>query len=67
MLTGALESMSRDIARERIRELGGEVSESVSSKTSFVVAGEEAGSKLTKAEKLGVKVISEDEFLEMLK
>ena len=66
VLTGSLESMSRDIAKEKVRELGGEVSESVSSKTSFVVAGGEAGSKLSKAEKLGVKVISEEEFLKML-
>lgn len=67
VLTGSLESMSRDIAREKIRELGGEVSESVSAKTSFVVAGNEAGSKLAKAEKLGVKILSEEEFLKMLK
>src|SRR3989339_705079 len=67
VLTGALESMSRDIAREKIRELGGDVSESVSNKTSFVVAGAEAGSKLSKAEKLGVKIVSEEEFLKMLK
>ncbi len=67
VLTGTLQTMSREIAKEKIREAGGGTSESVSSKTSFVVAGSEAGSKLSKAEKLGVKVISEEEFLKMLK
>lgn len=66
VLTGTLESMSREIAKEKIRQLGGQVSESVSGKTSFVVAGSEAGSKLTKAEKLGVKVLSEQEFLKII-
>ncbi|HVS79476.1 MAG TPA: NAD-dependent DNA ligase LigA [Candidatus Paceibacterota bacterium] len=67
VLTGTLETMGRDEAKEKIRALGGEVSGSVSKKTDFVVAGEEAGSKLDKAEELGVKVISEEEFLKMIK
>lgn len=67
VLTGTLENMTRDEARAKIREFGGNVSESVSSKTSFVVEGKEAGSKAEKAKKLGVKILSEKEFLEMLK
>jgi len=66
VLTGGLESMTRDSAKEKIRELGGDVSESVSSKVSYVVIGSEPGNKAEKAKKLGVKMISEKEFLEML-
>ncbi len=65
VLTGTLASMTRDQAGEIIRSLGGSTSSSVSAKTSFVLAGEEAGSKLDKARKLGVKIISEPEFLVM--
>jgi DNA ligase (NAD+) len=65
VLTGTLPTLSRDEAKKMIREAGGEISESVSSKTSFVLAGESAGSKLQKAESLGVKIISEEEFLKM--
>ncbi len=66
VITGSLETMSRDEAKEAVRKAGGQPSESVSKKTSFVVAGSEAGSKKEKAEKLGVKVIDEKEFLKML-
>jgi len=67
VLTGTLSQMSREIAKERILAMGGKVAGSVSKNTSYVVAGEEAGSKLTTAQKLGVKVINEQEFLNMLK
>jgi DNA ligase (NAD+) len=66
VLTGTLENMSREIAKEKILKLGGKVAGSVSSNTSYVVAGSEAGSKLKNAEKLGVKIIDEKEFLKML-
>ena len=59
--------MTRDEAADLIKKAGGKVSGSVSKKTSYVVAGEAAGSKLTKAQSLGVKIISEDELLEMTK
>ena len=67
VLTGALSTMSRDEAKEKIRALGGDISESVSSKTTYVVAGGSAGSKLEKAEKLGVKVLSESDFINIIK
>ncbi len=66
VLTGTLSAMSREIAKEKILALGGKVVGSVSKNTSFVVAGEEPGSKLATAQKLGVKVLSEDGFLKML-
>lgn len=66
VLTGTLSNMSRDIAREKIISLGGKVASSVSKNTSYVVAGLEAGSKLKNAQKLGVKIIDEKEFLNML-
>lgn len=67
VLTGELESLPRDEAKEKIRNLGGDVSSSVSKDTDFVVAGAEPGSKFDKAKKLGVKIINEDEFVKMLK
>jgi DNA ligase (NAD+) len=66
VFTGALLKLSRDQAEEMVKDRGGKASGSVSKKTSYVVAGEDAGSKLTKAKELGVKVISEDEFLAMV-
>ncbi len=67
VLTGELNSMTRDEAKQRIRELGGRVSESISRNTSFVVFGLNPGSKLEKAKRLGIKIIGEEEFLEMIK
>ena len=66
VLTGTLPNLTREEAKERIEAAGGKVSGSVSKKTSFVVAGDEAGSKLDKAQSLGVKVIDEAGLLEML-
>ncbi len=65
VLTGAL-SMPRIQAKNLLESLGAKVTGSVSAKTSTVLAGEAAGSKLAKAEKLGVKVVSESEFVELL-
>jgi DNA ligase (NAD+) len=65
VLTGTLEGMTRDEASELIKARGGKVSSSVSKKTDYVLAGEEAGSKLTKAQALGVKIIDKDTFLKM--
>lgn len=67
VLTGTLAGLSRDEAKAKIKTLGGSVSESVSKKTSFVVAGENPGSKSQKAKTLGVPILSESEFLKMLK
>lgn len=67
VLTGALEKFSRKDAEEIIEKLGGKTSGSVSKKTTYVLAGEDAGSKLTKANELGIKVISEDDFENMIK
>lgn len=67
VLTGELSTLSRGEAKEKIRELGGDVSESVSKKTSYVVAGENPGSKYEKAKQLSVKILNEKEFLAILK
>ena len=66
VLTGALTKFTRDEATEMIELRGGKASGSVSKKTTYVVAGENAGSKLTKAESLGITVLTEEEFLQML-
>ena len=66
VLTGSLEKYTREEATNIIEKFGGKVSGSVSKKTSYLLAGEEAGSKLTKAQSLGVKIISEEEFEKMI-
>ena len=66
VLTGSLSTLTREEAKEKIEALGGKVSSVVSKKTDFVVVGEEAGSKLEKARQLGIKTISEQEFLSMI-
>jgi DNA ligase (NAD+) len=66
VFTGELTTMTRDTAKEKVRELGGDVASSVSPKTSYVVAGDHPGSKYEKAKKLGVIVLSEEEFTKML-
>jgi len=66
VLTGNLESMSRDQAKEKLLALGAKVAGSVSAKTDCVVAGPGAGTKLSKAEKLGIKIIDENEFLQLI-
>ena len=65
VLTGTLENYTRDQASEIIEKFGGKVSGSVSKKTNYVLAGEEAGSKLTKAQDLGIPIITEQQFNEM--
>jgi DNA ligase (NAD+) len=67
VLTGTLPTMTRDEASALIKQNGGKVSGSVSKKTSYVVAGDEAGSKLTKARELGVNAITEEQLVNMTK
>ncbi|MBR6535549.1 MAG: NAD-dependent DNA ligase LigA [Clostridia bacterium] len=67
VLTGTLPTLKRSQAEAMIEENGGKTSSSVSKKTTYVLAGDEAGSKLTKAQSLGIKIITEEEFLEMLR
>ncbi|MGP4953424.1 helix-hairpin-helix domain-containing protein, partial [Psychrobacter sp. T6-1] len=66
VITGALGSMARDEAKAKLQALGAKVSGSISAKTTALLAGEKAGSKMAKAEKLGVKIVGEDEFLALL-
>jgi DNA ligase (NAD+) len=66
VLTGKLESFSRSEAEAKIKALGGKAGSDVTKKTSYVVVGADPGSKLAKAEKLGIKTLSEAEFLEFL-
>ncbi|MNH37867.1 DNA ligase [compost metagenome] len=66
VLTGKLEQLTRNEAKAKIEELGGIVTGSVSKKTDLVIAGADAGSKLTKAEQLGIEVWNEDSLIEQL-
>jgi DNA ligase (NAD+) len=67
VITGTLSNYSREEASEIVTNMGGKVTTSVSIKTDFLICGENAGSKLTKAEKLGVKVLKDEEFMKMIK
>ena len=66
VLPGTLQKFTRQEAGKLVEERGGKAVSSVSKKTTYVVAGENAGSKLTKAQELGIPVLTENEFLEML-
>ena len=66
VLTGTLETMTRTEATNLVEKCGGKVSSSVSKKTNYVVAGSEAGSKLAKANQLGIQVLTENEFVNMV-
>lgn len=67
VLTGELKSFSREQAKEKIRELGGNPSSGISKNTDYVIIGENSGSKYDKAKKLGVKILNEQEFLKLIK
>jgi len=67
VLTGGLETLSRDEAKDKIRSLGGNISESISKETDYVVVGSEPGEKYDKAKELGTKIITEKEFLDLIK
>jgi DNA ligase (NAD+) len=67
VVTGTLPTLSRDAAEKLITDNGGKAASSVSKKTSYVLAGEKAGSKLDKANRLGIPVITEEDFLNMIK
>jgi DNA ligase (NAD+) len=67
VLTGSLPTLSREEAEELIKRNGGQVSSTVSAKTTYVLAGDHPGSKLAKAGDLGVKIISEEEFKKLIK
>jgi NAD-dependent DNA ligase (contains BRCT domain type II) len=66
VITGTMETMSRQAAKDRVRELGGTAVESVSQNTDYLVAGANPGSKLAKAKELGIKIIDEKEFLSLI-
>jgi len=66
VLTGTLSTMSREEAKEKIQNHGGSVVSSVSKNTNYVIVGENAGSKLDKAQKLGIEILSERQFLELI-
>ncbi len=66
IVTGSLQSMSRDGAKDKVRNLGGDVHSSISKNTSYLIVGSSPGSKFEKAKKLGVKILSEEEFLKMV-
>ena len=66
VLTGSLKTLKRSQAEAMIKEKGGKVASSVSKSVNLVIVGEDAGSKLEKAKKLGIKIITEDEFLELV-
>jgi DNA ligase (NAD+) len=66
VLTGELSSMTRNEAKQKIESFGGKVTGSVSKMTNYVIAGSDAGSKLKKAQQLEVKVINEEEFIELI-
>jgi len=67
VLTGTLETITREEAKEKIRLLGGEISETVSKKTNYIIVGKKPGSKYERAKELGVKTINEKEFLHLIK
>lgn len=67
VLTGELDTISRDMAKDKIRAFGGDISESVSQKTSYVIVGKNPGSKYDKAKKLGIKIVNEEAFLKLIK
>ena len=66
MLTGGLSKFSRDEAKEKIESFGGRVTSAVTKKTDYIVVGKDAGSKLEKAQKLGLTIIYEEEFLKLI-
>ncbi|MBQ8692241.1 MAG: NAD-dependent DNA ligase LigA, partial [Synergistaceae bacterium] len=66
VFTGELANFKRDEAAQLVKNLGGRVTNSISSKTDYLVAGDKGGSKLSKAEKLSVKIIDEQEFLRLI-
>ena len=67
VLTGSLTSLTREVAKAKIRELGGQIASAVGKRVDYVVAGADPGSKLLEAKKLGIKIITEKEFLKLIK